>query len=454
MFGTGSLSHAQRLVVGVLLLIFVDFIWVASSELTEYIFKDANYKKPFFTTYLKTVMFSMYLLGFIFWGPWREQCRRVRDRKVTQDALSVSPSAEPESHISDPIFVPIKFDSHNSGTESDDAGNGGSGKSVRFSNLSEVRQLSEEHAEEALLSRLSYQAFLRAEEERTHIGSKLTVKQVARLAFIFCIVWFFANYTYQMALLDTEAGIVNVLASTSGLFTLICAAIYPSSQVDRFTLSKLVAVLISVGGVVMVCMADLKLEDEVPAGALWGLGSAMLYAFYLVMVRRRVKHEEQMDIPMFFGFVGLWCALVLWPGFFILHYSQAEEFQLPDKKQWLLILTNGLVGTVLSEFLWLWGCFLTSSLVATLSLSLTIPLSMIADVVVEGKNFSILFYLGTIPVFVAFIAVAFLTHWETWDPVLVGLKKLLHCLCRRRIVQRIRELDREQTTSLINGDSS
>lgn len=51
----------------------------------------------------------------------------------------------------------------------------------------------------------------------------------------------------------------------------------------------------------MVCMADLKLEDEVPAGALWGLGSAMLYAFYLVMVRRRVKHEEQMDIPMFFG---------------------------------------------------------------------------------------------------------------------------------------------------------
>lgn len=56
----------------------------------------------------------------------------------------------------------------------------------------------------------------------------------------------------------------------------------------------------------------------------------------------------------FAGFVGLWCALVLWPGFFILHYSQAEEFQLPDKKQWLLILTNGLVGTVLSEFLWLW----------------------------------------------------------------------------------------------------
>ena len=52
------------------------------------------------------------------------------------------------------------------------------------------------------------------------------------------------NFSYQEALKDTEAGIVNVLSSTSGLFTLICAAIYPSSNTDRFTLSKLSAVLL------------------------------------------------------------------------------------------------------------------------------------------------------------------------------------------------------------------
>jgi solute carrier family 35 protein F5 len=42
-------------------------------------------------------------------------------------------------------------------------------------------------------------------------------------------------------------------------------------------------------------------QHSVPAGALWGLASAMLYAFYLVLVRRRVSHEDRMDIPMFFG---------------------------------------------------------------------------------------------------------------------------------------------------------
>ncbi|KAL8564097.1 hypothetical protein ACOMHN_034574 [Nucella lapillus] len=457
MLGISSMSHGQRLAIGVLVLLFVDIIWVASSELTEYIFKEINYKKPFFTTYVKTVMFSFYLLGFVIWRPWRQQCCRKSDLAVLDKAWSGSPPEEPETHLGDPIYVPVKYDSHNtsaSGTDSDDAGNGGSAKSVRFSNLLEVRQLSDEHAEEALLSRLSYQAYVKTEEEKQRLSNRLSVKQVFRLAIIFCMLWFFANYTYQIALEDTEAGIVNVLSSTSGLFTLICAALYPSSHGDRFTLSKLVAVFVSLGGVVMVSLSDMKIEDSVPAGALWGLASAMLYAFYLVMVRRRVNHEDHMDIPMFFGFVGLACALLLWPGFFILHFSHWEQFVWPSRHQWLFIVLNGLIGTVLSEILWLWACFLTSSLVATLALSLTIPLTMIVDVIVRKVDYSPLFYWGSVPIFVSFFLVTLLTHWENWDPVLVGLKKLGHFFLRRRPGQRIRDLDREQTASLINADTA
>jgi drug/metabolite transporter (DMT)-like permease len=57
-----------------------------------------------------------------------------------------------------------------------------------------------------------------------------------------------------------------------------------------------------------------------------------------------------------------------------------------DREQWLAMLLNGLVGTVLSELLWLFGCFYTSSLVATLAISLTIPLTMIADVLVKAAR--------------------------------------------------------------------
>ncbi len=54
------------------------------------------------------------------------------------------------------------------------------------------------------------------------------------------------------------------------------------------------------------------------------------------------------------GFVGLFSLLFLWPGFFVVHYSHNEDFRWPNKSQWVFLVINGLVGTVLSELLWLW----------------------------------------------------------------------------------------------------
>lgn len=56
----------------------------------------------------------------------------------------------------------------------------------------------------------------------------------------------------------------------------------------------------------------------------------------------------------FSGFVGLFNLLLLWPGFLLLHYTGFEAFELPSQLVWTYILINGLIGTVLSEFLWLW----------------------------------------------------------------------------------------------------
>lgn len=453
MLGTTNLTKVQRLVLGIIVLLLVDLIWVGSSELTEYLFKTADFKKPFFTTYSKTSMFILYLLGFLFWEPWRRQCKHF-------DGLPFVPKIDNQEEeptgsnpiLSDPVYIPVRSEDK-SGTESDD-NSLSTEKSVRFSKVSEVRHLPETHAEDATLARLSYSASLLAEEARLRAMSKLSIKQVMKLALFFCLLWFTGNFSYQQALLDTQAGIVNVLSSTSGLFTLIAAAIFPSSGSDRFTLSKLVTVLISLGGIVMVSLSDMTLEKGIPAGALWAVFGSMMYAFYLVSLRRNVDHEDKLDIPMFFGFVGFFCVLLLWPGFLILHYSKEETFMWPSGEQWLFICINGLIGTVLSEFLWLWGCFLTSSLIATLSLSLTIPLTMLADVIFKDITYSWLFYVGTLPVFLAFFAVSFLTHYDNWDPVLLCYKKCIHFICRRRIFPRYRENDREQTESLISDHNN
>uniref|UniRef100_A0A6P7FML2 Solute carrier family 35 member F5 n=1 Tax=Diabrotica virgifera virgifera TaxID=50390 RepID=A0A6P7FML2_DIAVI len=391
------LTKTQRLVLGFLVLILVDVIWVSSSELTKFIYKNETFEKPFFCTYIKTSMFTLYLLGFLFWPSWKDSCSKPSNYIYLQtedDDDNYITDANCGSSLSNPVYVPVKTPERenwdrSSGTESDDS------------------------------------------------------------------TWFIANYTYQVALSETEAGIVNVLSSTSSLFTLVLASIFPSNPSDKFTLSKLVAVFLSIIGIVLVSFSDLTIESKLPFGAVLSLFSAFFYATYLVFLKRKVDHEDKIGIPLFFGFVGLFNLLLLWPLFFFLHFSKLEIFEWPTREQLLLLLLNGLLGTVISEALWLWGCFLTSSLMATVAMSLTIPMTMLADVLLKEVPYPILFYTGTLPVLVAFLAVTVLSHYENWDPVFDILQCAYQNVCKksRFIRSRFKEAASEQTEALIGINS-
>ncbi|XP_078408547.1 solute carrier family 35 member F5-like isoform X4 [Cetorhinus maximus] len=418
-------------------------------DLAQYIFK--KYEKPFFSTFAKTSMFVLYLIGFLVWRPWREQCTNGRHVALFADAENYLATCTTDSSVNDslsePLYIPVKF--HDSANEKANNDNTTAFKKprVRFSNIMEVRQLPAHHAFEAKLSRMSYPAAKDHEAVLKSVG-KLTVSQVAKISFFFCFVWFLANFSYQEALSDTQVAIVNILSSTSGLFTLLLAAMFPSNSGDRFTLSKLLAVILSIGGVTLVSLSSNDTEGKGTIGSLWSLTGAVLYAIYIVMIKRKVDREDKLDIPMFFGFVGLFNLLLLWPGFFLLHYTGFEAFEFPTKTVWIYILINGLIGTVLSEFLWLWGCFLTSSLIGTLALSLTIPLSMIADIYMKKVEFSWLLFAGSVPVFLSFFIATLLCHYNNWDPVMLGLRRIFAFICRKHRIQRTPE-DSEQCESLI-----
>ncbi|KYQ49500.1 Solute carrier family 35 member F5 [Trachymyrmex zeteki] len=478
------MNKSQRLVLGLLVLLLVDIIWVSSSELTKYIYRDETFERPFFSTYVRTSMFTFYLLGLCFWPPWREQCNKPAtymfiDPNVEDDNFY----SEANTSLSDPTFVPIKTPDHcdrSSGTESDDS----SIRSVRFSKLAEVRHMSESDATEALLARLSYQASVRAGEQARRQANKFSVQKVAKIALMFCLFWFMANYTYQMSLEQTSARIVTVLSSTSSLFTLFLAASFPSNGGDKFTLSKLAAVIVSIFGLVLVGISDLTIEsNNMSTGIILALVSAFFYAAYIVFLKRKVDHEDKMDIPMFFGFVGIFNLTLLWPLFFILHYGHWEEFEWPNSHQWTFLIINGLIGTffgygnfntiqrvvihtviIIPTFVLLCnviafyciyrGCFLTSSLVATMAVSLTMPMSMVADVLLKKVEYPCIFYLGSIPMLLAFLTVSLLSYYDNWDPVMDLIKRFFIWICRKNNRStRIPDLEAEQTESLIGIDS-
>jgi solute carrier family 35 protein F5 len=84
------------------------------------------------------------------------------------------------------------------------------------------------------------------------------------------------------------------------------------------------------------------------------------------------------------------------------------------------------------------GCFLTSTLTATLALTLQIPLSMVLDVVIRHKIYPLNFYLGSLPMLLALVFVAFLMKYDDSDPVLKCFKVMYRRLwkCRKASVVR------------------
>ncbi|XP_017472122.1 PREDICTED: solute carrier family 35 member F5 isoform X3 [Rhagoletis zephyria] len=435
------LSKTQKLILGIIILLLVDVIWVSSSELTKFLYENEKFDKPFFCTYFKTSMFAIYLVVIGLVTPWRESCERQNGSYTVMDQV-----ADDENYyatnpsLSDPTFIPIRSSGAISGTESDDS----SIRSVRFSKMAEVREMSAHEATEALMARLSYAASMRIRRQKSH-------HKTAKTALLFCVLWFIANYFFQLSLELGETAMVTLLSSSSSFFTLVLAAFFPSSVGDKFTITKFIAVAMNIGGIVVVTISDIH-EARFSRGALLALFSAFFYAAYLVFVKRKSDTEEKVDIPLFFGFVGLWNLLLMWPIFLILNFLKIEQFELPNQNQFAILFLNGLVGTVISEALWLWGCFLTSSLIGTIAMSLQIPLSIVFDVVLKRKPYSPMFYMGSIPIFLALILVALLMRNDDSDPLMRLFKVIYRKSCRCRKPNIVRINDEEQQESLIGSN--
>ena len=68
---------------------------------------------------------------------------------------------------------------------------------------------------------------------------------------------------------------------------------------------------------------------------------AIFYAFYVTLLKVRVRVESRVDMQLFFGFVGLWNVLFCWPIGVVLHLAHIERFEVPTSRRVI-------VGTLIS----------------------------------------------------------------------------------------------------------
>lgn len=167
---------------------------------------------------------------------------------------------------------------------------------------------------------------------------KLGFRETAVLSLEFCILWFLANYLSSACLQYTSVASVTILTSTSSVWTLVFGAIF---GVETFSMRKLVGVLASLTGVALISMVDLsgrsddnrgsfphKTPGQIALGDTMAFMSAVLYGIYVTMMKRRVGNEDKVNMQLFFGLVGVFNLSLLWPLFFVLHWTGMEPVRI------------------------------------------------------------------------------------------------------------------------------
>ncbi|EED23234.1 integral membrane protein, putative [Talaromyces stipitatus ATCC 10500] len=406
-----------RHTMGIILLMCVVFLWTASNFLASNILADDSYSHPFFITYVNTsffVVFLMYVIARRIFRMWRRgKLSQVKSLKSFFTYLDIHGMKEPPSYARETVT------SLDEDPEDEEYGT--------YEADTQRQRLLNSYAQDPDLGPSSPTSSTDATATKSSAG-KLGLGQTARLAAQFCMLWFLANYFAIACLQFTTVGSTTILTSTSGVWTLILGAMI---GVEKFTLRKALGVFASLVGVILISRVDLssstpatpddttlpadggndkdpfssKTPAEIALGDAMAALSAIVYGVYTIVMKKQVGDESRVNMQLFFGLVGFFNVFLLWPGFVILHFLDIERFSLPTENRiWVIILVNS-ISSLISDICWAYAMLLTTPLVVTVGLSLTIPLSLVGQIILQGQYAGVLYWIGATIVFASFMIV-------------------------------------------------
>eukprot|EP00658_Telonema_sp_P-2_P037454 TRINITY_DN2693_c0_g2_i2.p1 TRINITY_DN2693_c0_g2~~TRINITY_DN2693_c0_g2_i2.p1 ORF type:complete len:277 (-),score=34.42 TRINITY_DN2693_c0_g2_i2:223-1053(-) len=257
-------------------------------------------------------------------------------------------------------------------------------------------------------------------------------------------LWMAANGSYNYSLSLTSVASSTILSATSSLFTFVFAVL---AGVEKFEWLKLAGVVLCIAGSVMVTMDDSsggrRSDDhtgwEKLSGDLLALGSAVFYGLYTLALRMMIKpgREDQLAMPLVFGYLGAFNFMIASPVLVVLMMFRVVSLDGLTILVFVSLVCKGLFDNVLSDYLWGRAVLLTSATVATVGLSLTIPMAFVYDIFFKDLKPDFLLVSGSLCVLLGFFCVNDVFHWCRGRPVSPTMRPEDNPLCDSKGVQEL-----------------
>jgi len=223
------------------------------------------------------------------------------------------------------------------------------------------------------------------------------VREAIVAGLVIAPIWFLAQWTYSAGVASTSVTASTVISTTSVVWTLIGSVIFLK---EKLTGMKVFGILCCMAGNAATLLGSSSGTDHKGAfsGDLLCVLAAMLYATYTTVLSRLVG--EDFSVALLFGVIGV---AILVFGAPLLFFVQDDLGRMTPEVFGLLIF-NGLFDNVLSQFAWAKAVQWTSPTTATVGLSLTIPLSVVADIL-RHQLLSLWTFVAAVLVVIGFVAV-------------------------------------------------
>jgi len=381
--------------MGIIFILLVNLLWWLSSYLVKNMY-DNQSSIPFFTTYVSTVIFTIYLIPY---SPFLCISCISGSKRIMGNRM----------HCSQAKSVEISGDRKNLNSDTDDAFQ----KVWVAQDIKEIDML----GEGSLNSQLTMDTY---DEKGSYVKSsdrvafcyffvikqnsdRLPLPKTVGFSMGFCLLWFCMNYTQNMSLEYTNQWSSTALMLLCGPFVLIQSRLVLKRSLSS---SKIVGgMMVVVGSLLLFVKADVHSKGDSPTvGYTLAVMSAIFGSIWSTLMEFCFEDDSKLSMILFLGLIGLFNGVFLFPLFFVFDYFRFEIFEMPDKHTWLLLTINSF-SNILADYLWVRSFLLTSPEIAATGVVLTVPMSILSDYL-KNEQISYFQYVAATLMVIGFVFVS------------------------------------------------